>query len=127
MKIRLTTVLVKDQAHALDFYTRVLGFEPDKDIPMGDARWLTVTSPEGAHGVEVTLEPSGFDFAKAYQDALYERGIPIMAFGSSDLQAEYERLLAKGVNFRTPPTAMGAVTVAMFDDTCGNWIQLFQE
>ena len=127
MKIRLTTVLVKDQAHALDFYTRVLGFQPDKDIPMGNARWLTVTSPEGAQGVEVTLEPSGSDFATAYQDALYQRGIPIMAFGSSDLQSEYEKLLAKGVRFRSPPTAMGPVTVAMFDDTCGNWIQLFQE
>lgn len=127
MRIRLTSVLVNDQAHALDFYTRVLGFVLDKDIPMGAARWLTVTAPEGAAGVEVVLEPAGYEFARAYQKELYERGIPITAFGSGDVQAEYERLKARDVKFRQPPTPMGPTTIAMFDDTCGNWIQIFQE
>lgn len=127
MRIRLVSVLVDDQARALDFYTRVLGFKLDKDIPMGAARWLTVTSPEGASGVEVVLEPTGYEFAKTYQRELYERGIPITAFGSGDVQAEYERLKAAGVSFRQPPTPMGPTTLAQFDDTCGNWIQLFQE
>ncbi|WP_206860652.1 VOC family protein [Lysobacter changpingensis] len=126
MQIRLTSVLVDDQAHALDFYTRVLGFQLDKDMPAGGARWLTVTSPEGAAGVELLLEPNGMDFAREFQRQLYERGIPATAFFSADIQAEYERLVERGVRFKAPPAEMGPAIVAQFDDTCGNWIQLVQ-
>lgn len=104
----------------------MLGFVPDKDIPAGEGRWLTVTAPEGADGVELLLEPTGMDFARDYQKALYERGIPLTAFFSADIQAEYDRLVACGVTFKAPPMSMGPATIAQFDDTCGNWIQLVQ-
>jgi predicted enzyme related to lactoylglutathione lyase len=118
--------MVDDQAKAHRFYTEVLGFVTRRDIPMGGARWLTVTSPEGADGVELLLEPLGHPAARPFQQALYESGVPATAFASSDIQAEYERLVARGVVFRSPPKQAGPVTIAVFDDTCGNLIQLFQ-
>jgi predicted enzyme related to lactoylglutathione lyase len=126
MKVTLSSVLVDDQAKALAFYTDVLGFVRKLDLPAGEYRWLTIVSPEGHDDVEVVLEPNVFPAAKVYQLALYAAGIPATSFASTDIQAEYERLVARGVVFRTQPTQMGPATVAMFDDTCGNFIQLHQ-
>ncbi|MFP2908000.1 VOC family protein [Pyxidicoccus sp. 3LFB2] len=126
MKIALSSVLVDDQAKAQRFYTEVLGFQVKVDMPIGEHRWLTVTSAEGADGVELVLEPNAHPAAKVYQKALYADGIPATSFESRDIHKEYERLAALGVVFRTKPTQMGPVTVAMFDDTCGNFIQLHQ-
>lgn len=126
MQITLSSIFVEDQDRALQFYTEVLGFEKKHDIPMGEFRWLTVTSPEGAHGVELVLEPMAFPPARIYQKALYDAGIPITAFMSSDIHAEFQRLKARGVQFRGEPTNMGPVTVVLFDDTCGNLINLAQ-
>ena len=126
MKIVMTSVLVDDQAKALAFYADVLGFVKQKDMPLGPARWLTVAAPEGAAGVEVLLEPMGHPAARPFQQALYDSGIPLTMFGSNDIHAEYERLRARGVVFRKPPTPMGPVTIAVFEDTCGNLIQLVQ-
>src|SRR5688572_2243841 len=119
--------MVDDQEKALDFYTKVLGFEKKKDIPAGGARWLTVGSPEGMSGVELVLEPTGHPASKVYQKALFDDGIPATSFESKDVQAESERLVERGVRFRMPPTKMGPVTLAMFDDTCGNVIQMHQK
>lgn len=126
MKITLTSVFVNDQDRALAFYTDVLGFELKHDMPMGEHRWLTVVSPDGAEGVELLLEPNAHPAAQAYQQAIFADGIPATAFESADVEEEYERLVTRGVHFRTPPTAQGPVTIATFDDTCGNLIQLFQ-
>ncbi len=127
MKIVLTSVFVDDQEKALQFYTQVLGFEKKTDIPMGEARWLTVTSPEGAAGVELLLEPNTHPAAKAFQEAIREDGIPLTSFGCGDVQAEYERLSALGVSFTATPTPAGPTTIAIFDDSCGNLIQMHQE
>ncbi|GLC23602.1 VOC family protein [Roseisolibacter agri] len=124
MRIALASVLVDDQAKALAFYTEKLGFVKVLDIPMGEHRWLTVASPEGTPDVQLALEPNVHPAARPWQQALYADGIPLTSFESRDVHAEYERLVAKGVVFRTPPTVMGPVTIAMFDDTCGNLIQL---
>ena len=126
MKIALTSVMVDDQAKAHRFYTDVLGFETSQDMPLGEHRWLTVTSPEGAHGVELLLEPLGHPASRPFQQALYESGVPATSFASRDLAAEYARLVERGVVFRSPPTEMGPVTIAMFEDGCGNLIQLHQ-
>jgi predicted enzyme related to lactoylglutathione lyase len=126
MKIALSSLLVDDQAKALDFYTRVLGFIKKVDMPAGEYRWLTVVSPEGSADFELVLEPNAHPAAKVYQKALYADGIPATSFASTDVQKEYERLTELGVVFRTKPTQMGPVTIAMFDDTCGNYIQLHQ-
>jgi catechol 2,3-dioxygenase-like lactoylglutathione lyase family enzyme len=126
MKIVLTSVMVDDQAKALAFYTDVLGFVKEKDVPLGPYSWLTVTAPESAAGVELLLEPMGHPAAQPFQKALYDSGIPAASFGSSDIQGEYERLKARGVVFRQPPTKMGPVTIAVFEDTCGNLLQLAQ-
>ena len=126
MKIVLTSVMVDDQAKALAFYTDILGFVKQHDIPLGAARWLTVVSPEGPSGVELLLEPMGHPAAAPFQRALFESGIRAASFGSSDIHAECDRLRARGVAFRKPPTAMGPVTIAVFEDTCGNLIQLAQ-
>ena len=104
----------------------ILGFEKRHDIPMGEFRWLTVASPEGAEGVELALEPNHHPAAKVFQKALFDDGIPAMAFQSADLPGEYARLVALGVAFRGEPKAAGPVMIALFDDTCGNLIQLFQ-
>jgi predicted enzyme related to lactoylglutathione lyase len=126
MIIRLTSVLVDDQDKALKFYTEVLGFEKMADITMGSYRWLTVVSPEGLAGVELVLEPMGFPPARTYQNALYDAGVPTAAFFSTDIQAEYQRLQARGVVFRGEPATAGPVTTVLFEDTCGNLINLAQ-
>ena len=126
MQITLTSLMVEDQEQALRFYTGTLGFEKKHDIPMGAFRWLTVTSPEGAAGVELVLEPTAFPPARVYQKALFDAGIPATAFISKDIAAEYQRLKARGVIFRGEPTAMGPVTVVLFEDGCGNLINLVQ-
>ena len=126
MKIRLTSVLVDDQDKALKFYTEILGFVKKKEIPMGEYRWLTIVSQEEPDGVEVVLEPMGFAPAKVYQRALHDAGIPLTAFNVDNIQSEYERLEKLGVKFSMGPTQMGPATLAVFDDTCGNNIQLIQ-
>ena len=126
MRIKLASVFVSDQDKALRFYTEVLGFVKKTDIPMGNARWLTVVSPEGPDDVELLLEPMEFAPAKTYQKALYEAGIPLTAFAVEDIEKEHERMEKLGVMFKTKPIKMGPVTVAILDDTCGNLIQLVQ-
>lgn len=125
-KIRLNSVLVDDQAKALAFYTDVLGFTKKSDLPMGTARWLTVTSPLEPDGPELVLEPMGFAPARTYQKALFDAGIPLTAFAVEDVRLEHDRLKARGVVFPQEPTSMGPVTVAVFEDTCGNRIQMVQ-
>jgi catechol 2,3-dioxygenase-like lactoylglutathione lyase family enzyme len=124
MKITLTSVMVDDQAKALAFYTDVLGFEKKTDVPLGEHRWLTVVSPSAPDGVELVLEPDEHPAAKPFKAALVEDGIPFTAFAVEDVQREYERLQGLGVRFTQPPTAMGPVTTAVLDDTCGNLIQI---
>ena len=126
MEIRLSSVMVDDQDKALEFYTHVLGFVKKTDIPMGEFRWLTVASPEGSEGVELVLEPMGFPPAKTYQKALFEAGIPLTAFLTSDIQSEFKRLKDRGVIFRGEPKDMGPITAVLFEDTCGNLINLVQ-
>lgn len=127
MKIHLTSVMVDDQEKALRFYTDVLGFVKKSDIPMGEARWLTVVSPEDPGGTELVLEPSGHPAAKPFKEALVADGIPFTSFAVDDVKAEYERLRALGVHFTQEPVDMGPVTSAVFDDTCGNLIQIAQQ
>lgn len=126
MKINLTSVMVDDQEKALRFYTEVLGFVKKNDIPMGELRWLTVVSPEGPDDVELLLEPMGFPPARTYQAALFQAGIPATSFAVDDLRKEYERMTGLGVAFKSEPTQAGPVTVAVFEDTCGNLIQMHQ-
>jgi predicted enzyme related to lactoylglutathione lyase len=126
MRIKLLSVLVDDQDKALKFYTEKLGFIKKTDMPLGEHKWLTVVSPEEQDGTEIVLEPMGFQPAQVYQKALFEAGIPYTAFHVDDVQKEYERLLSVGVSFSIPPTSMGMVTLAVFDDTCGNNIQIVQ-
>jgi catechol 2,3-dioxygenase-like lactoylglutathione lyase family enzyme len=117
---------VDDQEKAVLFYTEVLGFLKKWDIPLGAARWLTVVSPEEPDGTELLLEPNDNPAAKTFQQALYESGIPATAFEVEDIRAEHERLDQMGVAFIMGPTDMGTVTAAVFDDTCGNLIQIYQ-
>ncbi|HVF76543.1 MAG TPA: VOC family protein [Acidimicrobiales bacterium] len=124
MKINLASVLVDDQAKALRFYTEVLGFVKKTEVPLGEHAWLTVVSPADPDGVELVLEPDEHPAAKPFKHALVEDGIPYTSFAVDDVQAEYDRLTALGVHFTQPPTAMGPVTTAVFDDTCGNLIQI---
>jgi catechol 2,3-dioxygenase-like lactoylglutathione lyase family enzyme len=126
MQIKFTSVVVDNQEKALHFYTTVLGLVKMADIPMGQYRWLTVVSPEGVEGVELVLEPMGFPPARTYQKALYDAGIPAFAFISKDIQAEYERLKILGVIFRGEPTKAGMINTVLFEDTCGNLINLVQ-
>jgi catechol 2,3-dioxygenase-like lactoylglutathione lyase family enzyme len=126
MQIKLASVMVDDQDKALRFYMETLGFVKVNDIPMGPFRWLTVGSPDGIEGVELVLEPMGFPPARTFQSALFEAGIPATAFMTRDVHAECRRLKAKGVRFRGEPQAMGPVTAVMFEDTCGNLINLVQ-
>jgi catechol 2,3-dioxygenase-like lactoylglutathione lyase family enzyme len=126
MRITITSVFVDDQAKALAFYTDVLGFQKKEDVPVGDYRWLTVTSPEGAEGMELLLEPDAHPAAKAFKAALVADGIPLTSFGVDDLEAEVARLVAQGVRFTQEPVNHGPVSTAVFDDTCGNLIQLAQ-
>ena len=124
MRIAVTNVFVDDQDKAERFYTEVLGFVVKHDVPLGEHRWLTVVSPEDPDGVELLLEPSDHPAVGPYKDALVADGIPFTSFAVNDVQQEYERLTALGVTFTQPPTAMGPVTTAVLDDTCGNLIQL---
>ncbi|GAA2100399.1 VOC family protein [Microlunatus panaciterrae] len=127
MRINLTTVYVDDQRAALAFYVNVLGFTKRRDIPVGEASWLTVVSPESPDGPELLLEPAGHPAVKPYRDALVEDGIPLAQFAVDDVEAEYARLTSKGVSFTQPPTDIGAAVLAVFDDTCGNLIQIVAE
>ena len=120
------SVLVDDQEKALKFYTDILGFVKKTDMPVGEHRWLTVVSGEELNGVEVVLEPMALEPAKIYQKALFEAGSPFTAFYVDDLENEYQRLLQLGVDFSIKPTLMGTVKLAVFNDTCGNNIQIFQ-
>ncbi|HSD81684.1 MAG TPA: VOC family protein [Solirubrobacteraceae bacterium] len=124
MKINLTSVLVDDQAKALAFYTDVLGFRKKADVQLGEHRWLTVVSPEHPDGPELVLEPDEHPAARPFKEALMHDGIPFTSFAVDDVQAEFERLTRHGVRFTQEPTAMGPVTTAVFDDTCGNLIQI---
>ncbi|HLR55186.1 MAG TPA: VOC family protein [Actinomycetales bacterium] len=124
MRIQLTNIFVDDQEKAHRFYTEILGFITKHDIPLGENRWLTVASPEDPEGTELLLEPSDHPAVGPYKQALIEDGIPAAQFAVEDVQAEYERLTARGVTFTQPPTAMGPVTTAVFDDTCGNLIKV---
>jgi catechol 2,3-dioxygenase-like lactoylglutathione lyase family enzyme len=126
MQIKFVSLMVKDQEQALRFYTDVLGFTKMADLPVGESRWLTVTSPDGVDGVELVLEPMGFAPAQAYQKELFDAGIPATAFITSDIGGEFERLKSGGVTFRGEPVAMGPITGVIFEDTCGNLIQLVQ-
>ena len=124
MRINLASVLVDDQQKALRFYTEVLGFVKKNDVPMGEHSWLTVVSPQDPDGVELVLEPGDHPAVGPFKAALVADGIPFTSFAVDDVQQEYERLSALGVTFTQPPTAMGPVTTAVLDDTCGNLIQL---
>ena len=125
MKINLTAIMVDDQQKALDFYTDVLGFLPSQDIPMGEFRWISVKSPEGGE-TELSLEPNANPAGKAFQEAMFEQGIPITAFEVDDIAAEFKKLSDQGVKFTTEPTPAGPVIMAVFADTCGNLIQIYQ-
>jgi len=129
MKIMVASVMVDDQDKALKFYTEILGFVKRTDIKAGEYGWLTVVSPEQADGPELLLEPSVATFlpAKTYQKALFDAGIPLTLFAVEDVAASYEKLKKLGVAFHTPPTKMGPVTIAIFEDTCGNLIKIAQK
>lgn len=126
MKIKLASLLVNDQEKALKFYTEILGFVKKTEVPLGEHKWLTVVSKEEQDGVELVLEPLGFPPAATFQRALFEAGIPLTAFNVDDVEAEYNRLTGLGVSFSLPPTEMGVTKLAVFNDTVGNNIQLFQ-
>ena len=127
MRINLTSIHVDDQEKAAAFYTGILGFVKKHDFPMGEFKWVTVVSPEGPDDVELLLEPNDNPAAKAYQQALFEQGIPATAFAVDDIQAEYERLKGLSVVFTMEPVEAGPTIQAMLDDTCGNRIAIYQE
>jgi len=124
MRIYITSVLVDDQDKALRFYTDVLGFVKKTDIPVGEARWLTVVAPDDPQGPELLLEPDAHPAAKPFKAALVADGIPVTSFAVEDVHAEFQRLRDLGVRFTQEPLEMGGVTTAVFDDTCGNLIQI---
>ena len=126
MKIRITSIPVDDQEKAIQFYTGKLGFVKKNDVPVGDFRWLTVVSPGEEDGIELLLEPIGFEPARVYQQELHKAGIPYTSFVVEDMAKEQERLLAAGVVFQSEPMKVGDVVMAVIDDTCGNLLQLVQ-
>ncbi|MFR9774468.1 VOC family protein [Micromonospora sp. MS34] len=126
MRIHLTSVLVHNQDEALRFYTEVLGFVKKTEVPLGEHRWLTVVSPGDPDGCELLLEPDGHPAAKPWKEALVNDGIPYTSFAVEDVHSEFERLRGLGVRFTQEPLQMGPVTTAVFDDTCGNLIQIVQ-
>jgi len=126
MRIKLTSIMVDDQDKALKFYTEVLQFRKKHDIPVGQYKWLTVVSPEGPEDIELSLEPNANPAAKTFQEAMFTQSIPLAAFEAADIEGEYARLKGLGVVFTREPTRMGPVTIAVFSDTCGNLIQLYQ-
>ena len=127
MRIRLTSVYVDDQQAALAFYTGVLGFEKHQDVPLGEYSWLTVVAPEAPEGPELLLEPADHPAVAPYRKALVQDGIPLAQFAVDDVEAEHARLTSRGVVFTQPPTDIGPAIIAVFDDTCGNLIQLIGE
>lgn len=126
MQIRLVSVIVDDQEKALKFYTEVLGFEKKTEIPLGEHKWITVVSKDGHSDVELALELNHHPAARAFQKAVYEDEIPLLTFFSDDVQKESEALSKKGVVFRVPPTQAAWGTYSVFEDTCGNLVQLHQ-
>lgn len=126
MRITLTSVFVDDQEKALRFYTEVLGFKKKQDFPVGDFKWLTVVSPEEPDGTELLLEPDDNPAARTYQEAIFKQAIPATAFAVDDIAGEYERLKKLGVTFTGDPTTGPGPAAAVFEDTCGNLIQIFQ-
>jgi len=126
IRIKLTSIMVDDQAKALKFYTEVLGFRKKQDIPVGEYRWISVVSPDGHDDLELVLEPNANPAGKAFQEAMFAQGIPITSFEVDDIAAEFARLTALGVAFTSAPAKAGPVTLARFADSCGNLIQLHQ-
>ena len=126
MQLKFMSVMVDDQEKALRFYTDKLGFVKMADIPLEQYRWLTVISPDGINGVELVLEPMGFPPARIYQKALFDAGIPATAFITTDIARDVRRLQDLGVKLRGEPQKMGPITAVMFEDTCGNLINLVQ-
>lgn len=127
MKIVLTSVFVDDQEKALRFYGDVLGFQVKMDVPMGEHRWLTLVSSDEPEGVQLLLEPDSHAAVKPFKIALMADGIPCTSFAVKDVRAEHERLRDLGVVFTQPPVVMGPVTTAVFEDTCGNLVQIAQQ
>jgi len=127
MKIIVTSIFVQDQDKALAFYSEKLGFIKKEDVPMGKFRWITLVSPDDQNGTELLLEPNEHPAASEYQKKISAEGIPATMFGVEDVHKEYDRLVELGVTFTMEPTKMGEVTIAVFDDTCGNLIQLAQK
>jgi len=126
MRIKLTSIMVDNQDKALKFYTEVLGFRKKNEFPVGEYKWLTVVSPEGPPDVELSLEPNANPAAKTFQQAMFAQKIPLAAFEVSDIEKEYSRLKSQGVVFTSAPTKAGPISLAVFSDTCGNLIQLYQ-
>ena len=126
MRIKLTSIMVDDQDKALKFYTEVLGFRKKHDIPVGEYKWLTVVSPEGPDDLELSLEPNANPAAKTFQQAMFAQSIPLAAFEVTGIEHEYTRLKKQGVVFTREPVKAGPVTIAVFSDTCGNLIQMYQ-
>lgn len=126
MRLRLTSLMVNDQDRALKFYTEIVGFQKKHEIPVGEYRWITVVSPEGPDELELSLEPNANPAARAFQEAMFSQKIPLAAFETSDIDGDYKRLSSLGVVFLSEPTLAGPVKIAIFSDTCGNLIQLYQ-
>ncbi|RAS75344.1 VOC family protein [Priestia endophytica] len=127
MKIIVTSIFVQDQDKALKFYTETIGFVKKHDVPVGEYRWIALVSPDEQDGTELLLEPNDHPAAKEYQKKIFAEGIPATMFGVADVREEYKRLIKCGVKFTIEPTEMGEVTLAVFDDTCGNFIQIVQK
>ena len=127
MKIIVTSVMVDDQEKARQFYTEKLGFTVKSDVSMGEYKWLTVVSPDDEHSVELLLEPMAFGPAKIYQKQLFEANIPAAMFGVDNIQEAYKKLSELGVKFKSEPQKMGNVSIAVFEDTCGNLIQIAEQ
>ncbi len=127
MEIIVTSIFVQDQDKALEFYSETLGFVKKQDVPVGEFRWITLVSPDDQDGTELLLEPNEHPAAKEYQKKIFTEGIPATMFGIKDVHKEYKRLMKQGVKFTMEPTEMGEVTIAVFDDTCGNLIQIAQK
>jgi catechol 2,3-dioxygenase-like lactoylglutathione lyase family enzyme len=127
MRIIVTSIFVSDQDKALEFYTETLGFVKKHDVPSGEFRWIALVSSEDQKGTELILEPNNHPAAKEYQEKLFAEGIPVTMFGVADIHAEYKRLVEKDVKFTMEPTKMGDFSIAVFDDTCGNLIQMIQQ
>jgi catechol 2,3-dioxygenase-like lactoylglutathione lyase family enzyme len=126
IRVKLMSIMVNDQNRARVFYTETLGFKIKHDIPLGEASWLTLVAPDDAEGVEILLEPTGHKASPPFQQALYKDGMPLAQLYTSDIAAEYERLKAKGVAFKSEPKEMGPVKYVDLDDTCGNFIRLVE-